>query len=234
MSSVEAACVRGFHSLAAALVPAGEVEIPAPGQIVQVRQRLYLSRRWSDRQRPGIARWSGCRASMTITRANRSRCCGSARSMRRSSPARRGSRWPGEASTRRGAQGFVHQDLSRACLAQTSDAVLLKTGSRVTEVVTGQLQAGAAHDVQQLLPHLTARGEQYAADAQKKLAERGQAESRAMREILETQKKHISETVAKHEREDTRQQLLGFAEEELRQLEANKRYWSKRLVSLAA
>jgi hypothetical protein len=191
------------------------------------------------------------------------------------------------------AQGFVHQDLSRACLAQTTDAVprvillgrlclygpgaarlheelipvtarwtdpnvrkeplrpyardaetktlalleeavLLRTGSSVTDVVLGQLQASASQDVQQLLPHLTDRGEQYAVDAEKKLTERGQAESRAMREILETQKKHISETVAKHEREDTRQQLLGFAEEELRQLEANKRYWSKRLVSLAA
>jgi hypothetical protein len=42
MSSVEAASVRGFNSIAAALVPGGEVEIPAPGQIVQVRQRLYL------------------------------------------------------------------------------------------------------------------------------------------------------------------------------------------------
>ncbi|MCL4202498.1 MAG: hypothetical protein KJ000_08375 [Pirellulaceae bacterium] len=70
----------------------------------------------------------------------------------------------------------------------------------MTKVVTGQLQAAAAHDVQRLLPHLTARGEQYAADAEKKLTERGQAESRAMREILETQKKHISETVAKHEK----------------------------------
>jgi hypothetical protein len=42
MSSVEAASVRGFNSIAAALVPGGEVEIPASGQIVQVRQRLYL------------------------------------------------------------------------------------------------------------------------------------------------------------------------------------------------
>lgn len=33
-------------------------------------------------------------------------------------------------------------------------------------------------------------------------------------------------------KEDPRQRLLGFAEDELRQLEANKRYWAKRLVSL--
>lgn len=53
-----------------------------------------------------------------------------------------------------------------------------------------------------------------------------------MREILETQKKHIMATVAKHEKEDTRQRVLGFAENELRQLEANERYWATRLTSL--
>jgi hypothetical protein len=84
-------------------------------------------------------------------------------------------------------------------MAGDSTLILLRTGSRVTEVVTGQLQVSAARDVQRLLPHLTARGEQYAADAEKKLTERWQADRRAMREILETQKKHISKTVAKHE-----------------------------------
>ena len=189
------------------------------------------------------------------------------------------------------AQGFVYNDLSRACLAQTSDAIprvillgrlclygpgaarlheelvpvtarwtdpkvrkgllspyareaelktldlleeaiLLKTGGGVTGVVLKQLQASAPRDVQELLPHLTARGEEFARDAEKKLRDRGQAEAKAMREILETQKKHITETVAKHEKEDTRQRLLGFAEDELRQLEANKRYWATRLSSL--
>jgi len=189
------------------------------------------------------------------------------------------------------AQGFVYNDLSRACLAQTSDAIprvillgrlclygpgaarlheelvpvtarwtdpkvrkgllspyareaelktldlleeaiLLKTGGTVTDVVLNQLQASAPRDVQELLPHLTARGEEFARDAEKKLRERGQAEAKAMREILETQKKHIMATVAKHEKEDTRQRLLGFAENELRQLEANKRYWATRLTSL--
>jgi hypothetical protein len=112
------------------------------------------------------------------------------------------------------------------------EAILLKTGGTVTDVVLNQLQASAPRDVQELLPHLTARGEEFARDAEKKLRERGQAEAKAMREILETQKKHIMATVAKHEKEDTRQRLLGFAEDELRQLEANKRYWATRLSSL--
>ena len=191
------------------------------------------------------------------------------------------------------AQGFVHHDLSRACLAQTSDAIprvvllgrlclygagaarlhedlipvtarwydprtrkgklspyardaeshtmdlleeaiLLKGGRAVTDTVLKQLQACAPHDVAELLPHLTARGEEYAEDAVKKLRDRGEAEAKAMREILETQQKYISETVAKHEKMDDRQRRLNFGdnEDELRQLEANKRHWAKRLANL--
>ena len=65
----------------------------------------------------------------------------------------------------------------------------------ITEIVRQQLQAAAPRDVQELLPHLQTRGEEYAADAEKKLPERGEAEAKAMREILETQKKHIAATV---------------------------------------
>jgi len=191
------------------------------------------------------------------------------------------------------AQGFVHYDLSRACLAQTSDAIprvillgrlclygagaarlheelipvtarwtdpkirkgtlspyardaesrtmdlleeaiLLKATRPVTDAVLKQLQSCAPSDVQELLPHLTARGQEYAQDAEKKLRERGEVEAKAMREILETQQKHISDTVAKHEKMDDRQRRLDFGEneDELRQLEANKRYWGKRLASL--
>jgi predicted nucleic acid-binding Zn-ribbon protein len=55
-----------------------------------------------------------------------------------------------------------------------------------------------------------------------------------MREILETQKKYIAETVAKHDKKDHGQRLLDFGElqEELRQLESNRRYWDKRLAAL--
>ena len=192
------------------------------------------------------------------------------------------------------AQGFVHHDLSRACLAQTSDAIprvillgrlclygggaarlheellpvtarwtdpkirkgqlspyardaesrtmdlleeaiLLKSARPMTDTVLKQLQGCAPRDVQELLPHLTARGEEYAKDAEKKLRDRGEAEAKAMRDILETQQRHIAETAAKYERGDSRVRYLpGFPdnEDELRQLEANKRYWAKRLVSL--
>jgi len=192
------------------------------------------------------------------------------------------------------AQGFVYHDLSRACLAQASDAIprvvllgrlclygpgaarlheelieiaarwtdpklrkgqlapygreaesktlhlleealLPKSGHAITETVQKQLQACAPRDVQELLPHLQRRGEEYAADALKKLRARADTEAKAMREILQTQHKHIAETAAKYEKGDLRERYLpGFpeTEDERRQLESNKRHWVKRLASI--
>jgi hypothetical protein len=191
------------------------------------------------------------------------------------------------------AQGFVHHDLSRACLAQTSDAIprvillgrvclygpgaarlheelvpvtarwsdpqvrkgvlspyardaeaktlslldnslLSGGGGTVTTAILEQLQAAAPTDVQQLLPHLQTRGEEYARDAEKKLLDRGVAEAKVMREILEAQKKHIAETSKKLESYDARQMKLDFGdqEDELRQLESNRKYWTKRLLMI--
>jgi len=191
------------------------------------------------------------------------------------------------------AQGFVHHDLSRACLAQTSDAIprvillgrlclygpgaarlheeLIPVTARwtdpqtrrgllvpyareaetrtlalldqalvppqrrsITDTITQQLQACAPQDVQELLPHLQARGDAYARDAVQPLTARGEAEARAMRESLDTQQKHIAATVARHQKMDARQLSLDFGdnEDERRQLEANKRYWARRLAML--
>ena len=186
------------------------------------------------------------------------------------------------------AQGFVHHDLSRACMAQTTDAVprvlligrlalygpgaarlheelipvtarwvdpavrkgelapysreaesktmalldtalLEKHAKPVSDVVLRQLQECAPRDVRELLSHLEARGAEYGKDAITKLEKRAEAESKAMREILESQKKHLSETVVKHEKIE---QLHLFDEQELRQLDSNRRYWAKRLSEL--
>jgi DNA-binding transcriptional regulator YiaG len=185
------------------------------------------------------------------------------------------------------AQGFVHHDLSRACLAQTSDAIprvillgrlclygagaarlheelvpvtarwtdpkirkgtltpyaresesktmaLLeealaeKTGRPIPKEVMKQLQGAAPRDVQELLDHLQTIGQEYAKEAEKKLRARGETEAKAMRLILETQKAHIGQTAAKYQKE---QQGLLFLEleDERRQLEDNKRHWTKRL-----
>lgn len=187
------------------------------------------------------------------------------------------------------AQGFVHHDLSRACLAQSSDAIprvlligrlalygpgaarlheelipvtarwidpmvrksaltpygreaetrtlalldsaLLEERLRpVPEVVIEQLKNAGPRDVRELLPALQARAAEYAEDARAALAKRAEAEAKAMREILETQRKHLSDTVARHDRGE--QMVFEFNEEERRQLESNRRYWGKRLVDL--
>ena len=191
------------------------------------------------------------------------------------------------------AQGFVHHDLSRACLAQTTDAIprvvllgrlclygpsaarlheelipvtarwtdpnirkgdlkpyaresetktlsllddalISGTGRSINDQILKQLQASAPKDIEQLLSHLQTRGEEYAVDAKKKLTERGIAEAKAMREILETQQKYIAESIAKHDKRDARQLRIDFGdqEDELRQLESNRRYWDKRLTAL--
>jgi SNF2 family DNA or RNA helicase len=190
------------------------------------------------------------------------------------------------------AQGFVHHDLSRACLAQTTDAILraillgrlclygphaarlheeivpitakwtdpiirkgpLSPYAREAEMKTlqllrdslthlatrqvpshvqQQLQASAARDIEELLPHLQARSEEYAKEAKKLLFTRGQKEGNAMRQILETQKKHIGQTESKYTRGSAQTVLPFFDnEEEERQLEANKRYWANRLTMI--
>ena len=192
------------------------------------------------------------------------------------------------------AQGFVHHDLSRACLAQAADAIprviligrlcLYGSGAtrlheelipvtarwaepqirktplspyaRETEIrtlalldesliknqhleinatVKDQLQRSAAEDIRQLLPHLEDRGLEYAEEATKQLSVRGQAEAKAMREILETQQRHIDNTVRQVEKMNPDQLQFNFGdlEEERRQLDANRRYWAKRLAEIS-
>jgi len=190
------------------------------------------------------------------------------------------------------AQGFVHHDLSRACLAQSTDsiprvvligrlalygqggarlheellpitarwtdprdrkdkltpyareaesrtlslldnALLQAEKNRIPDVVARRLQAAAPTDIRDLLPHLEARGSEHIQDAKKLLKERGEAEAEAMLKILETQKKHLDETVARYARPEIQLEFREFKEEERRQLEANQRYWTKRLQALA-
>jgi superfamily II DNA or RNA helicase len=186
-------------------------------------------------------------------------------------------------------QGFVYHDLSRACMAQTSDAVpriiligrlalygpgaarlheelvpvtarwvdpmirkselsiysreaedktlnLLNTAlleryeRTIPEVVTKQLQESAPRDVRELLPHLEARAEEYARDAAGLLQKRAQAESDSMRKLLELQQKDIRTKIEQHDKSP--QLSLDFPDEEKRQLEANRRYWDRRLLAL--
>ncbi len=126
------------------------------------------------------------------------------------------------------------KDTETKTLALLEESLLKPGGFKLTPEVVEQLQQAAADDIHQLLPHLETRGKEYASDAVKKLAARGTAESKAMREILETQRKHISSTIARISKLNPQQMRLDFGdqEDELQQLDANKRYWAKRLEEI--
>ncbi len=101
----------------------------------------------------------------------------------------------------------------------------------ISEGVKVRLQASAMQDVEELISHLESRAEILAERAKKKLMERGVKESAEMKEILEQQQKRI--TARQIETKATQLSLPGFAEDEQRQVDADRRYWDKRLQGLA-
>jgi hypothetical protein len=184
------------------------------------------------------------------------------------------------------AQGFVYNDLSRACLTQTTDPVprvvlvgrlclygmgaarlheeliflsarwidphkrkpalalygrdgesethrLLEEALRKplqppSEVIRKLLGETGLRDVAELLPHLEKRGGELAEGATRALMKRGEDEAKAMRVILENQRKRITAAVEKHHQ----MQPGLFDQEEMRQLEADQRHWHRRLADI--
>lgn len=90
------------------------------------------------------------------------------------------------------------------------------------------LQASSPRDVAELLPHLEKRGGELAEGATRALMKRGEDEAKAMRSILEEQRKRIAAAFEKYRQ--TQPEL--FNQDELRQLEADQRHWQRRLEEL--
>jgi hypothetical protein len=184
-------------------------------------------------------------------------------------------------------QGFVYDDLARACIGVTTDPVprvillgrlalygdkaarlhdqTLAVAARWTDVsiraaslkaysedtldktlrlleeslganpqdlapeVRQRLASGAARDLEDLKPHLAEQAEALTAAARTALEKRGAQEAADMRAILEVQRSRIITTIKKYEKA---QGVLPFDAGELRQLEADKRHWSRRLTEL--
>lgn len=186
-------------------------------------------------------------------------------------------------------QGFVHNDLARACIGVTTDpeprvillgrlslygeraarlhdavlavaarwtdadvrpqplrpyhertldktlALLEKTLSEpepreLSVAVRTRLASGARRDLDELRPHLQAQAAELIEKAKAQLAARGDQEATDMRAILDTQRVRILATAASF---DKPQGLLPFDADELKQIDADKRYWSRRLDDLA-
>ena len=185
-------------------------------------------------------------------------------------------------------QGFIHHDLSRACLAQAKDSVTrvvllgrlslygqqaerlheeivpitarwihpeqrrrpLQPYRRTTEnftlslleeslgaegrmpndVIRKQLLDSAAQDIADLRPHLEPRANELAADAVRKLADRGDREAADLRSTLETQRERVTAELKRHETDQEYKQLtFEFAQDEIRELNANIAHWRARL-----
>ena len=186
-------------------------------------------------------------------------------------------------------QGFVYHDLSRACLAQSDDAIprvvllgrlslygsgaarlheeLITVTARwidpatrkaplspyardaesrtiailqdslkladkdrvVPSTATRRLKDCMAQDIRELLPHLEQRGHAMQVDAEKMLAERGRIESEALRATLQDQRRRV---LAKYESTGHEQLLLGFSDEEKKQLSADRRHWQRWLENV--
>ena len=124
------------------------------------------------------------------------------------------------------------RDAETKTLSLLEESLQAEAFRSLPEEIIKQLQAAAPRDVQELLPHLQTRGEEFAKDADKQLRSRAEAEAKAMKQILETQKAHIQQTVAKHKKKDLMPSLFPELDEEIRQLEENQRYWDKRLIML--
>lgn len=185
-------------------------------------------------------------------------------------------------------QGFVHDDLSRACCAQTRDPVprvvllgrlsafgdgaarlhdevialaarwvepdarkgplrpyaetaeeraltlleeslLGSNGRPVPESTRSRLLATSARDLDDLLPALRERGEETLRRVRDRLADRGRREADELRAVLLAQKARIEAERAKHA---DPQLDLGFADDEKRQLAADRRHQERRLAEL--
>ena len=132
------------------------------------------------------------------------------------------------------AQGFVHHDLSRACLAQAKDSIprVILLGrlclyGRRAERLHEEIVPLAARDIGELLPQLEPRAAELATVAAGRLRERGARESSELEDTLRRQRKSIVEELASHAGRFA-QIALDFDDEERRQLQTNMRYWRTR------
>ncbi len=102
----------------------------------------------------------------------------------------------------------------------------------VPKSVQDRLLASVQPDLVELLPELEARSRAAEQAATELLLKRGQAESAAMSDLLEDQKRRIEKELATYRRKTEQELFEGFADDERRTLEANRRSWEEWLVNV--
>jgi hypothetical protein len=100
-------------------------------------------------------------------------------------------------------------------------------------VIQQKLQASALQDIEELRPHLEARGMAYLADAEKQLKLRADAESKAMHKILTDQRAHLMKKLAADDPKELQLKLALQANAlERRQRDAEEHHWQRRLEQI--
>lgn len=140
-----------------------------------------------------------------------------------------GARWT-DASVRKDTLKAYAKDTLATTLSLL-DASLRTNGTKpVPKEVRQRLSAGAERDLSELRPSLKTQASQVAEDAKARLAARAEKEAGEMRAILEAQRSRIQKTRAAREKQA--EQLPLFADAERRQIEADTRYWHRRVDEL--
>ena len=98
----------------------------------------------------------------------------------------------------------------------------------IPEQVQARVAASAQQDIADLLPHLERRAEDLLKRATLLLSQRGESESKSMIELLESQRKRIQEALGT----EGLQLTLGFDENEIRQYQADRRAWERRIEEI--
>jgi superfamily II DNA/RNA helicase len=134
-----------------------------------------------------------------------------------------------EPARRRGPLQAYARDAEAKTLELLEQSLRNAGGRLPGNEVQSMLLASAARDIEELLPQLEPRAEEWAAAAIRKLHERGDREARDLRETLERQRERVREQLSRVEKKPFAQLTLGFDEDEKRQLEADIRSWKLRL-----
>jgi hypothetical protein len=114
-------------------------------------------------------------------------------------------------------------------LRELEDVLATPSLCNVSQSHQDQFKAYAARDVEELIPHLEERAKMVTERAERELTKRGNKESKDMKKLLEDQRDRI---LKQQEQSKTPQQLSLFSPDEMRQIEADKKHWQKRLAQL--
>ena len=98
----------------------------------------------------------------------------------------------------------------------------------VPPALVEKLKAHTARDVEDLLSHLERRATELTDRAKRKLEQRGEKEAAEMKTLLEEQRDRILKQVKQYET----QQLSLFNADEMRQINADRQHWEKRVGEL--